>query len=66
MYTKGAERSGVKTEKQLLFADAELYTIPANEGWNEGYSHTNKFLYFKDIVSTTATKDKTNWVATLK
>lgn len=45
MYANKVDKTGAKTEKQLIFTDAEAYTIPASEGWNEGYSHSNKFLY---------------------
>jgi hypothetical protein len=45
MYASKVEKTGAKTEKQLIFADADVYTIPASEGWNEGYSHSSKFLY---------------------
>jgi hypothetical protein len=33
----------------LIFTDADAYTIPASEGWNEGYSHSNKFLYIANV-----------------
>lgn len=39
------DKTGTKTDRELIFGDAEAYTIPASEGWNEGYSHSNKFLY---------------------
>ena len=45
MYAGKVEKTGAKTERKLIFAEAEVYTIPASEGWNEGYSHSNKFLY---------------------
>jgi hypothetical protein len=46
MYANKVEKTKPNTEKKkLIFADADVYTIPANEGWNEGYSHSNKFLY---------------------
>ena len=45
MYANKLVKTGAKTEKQLIFTDADAYTIPASEGWNEGYSHSNKFLY---------------------
>ena len=48
MYTSKVEKKEIKSEKQMLFADAENYVIPAKENWNEGYSSSNKFLYFKD------------------
>jgi len=44
-------------KKALLFADADVYTIPASEGWNEGYSQNNKFLYFKDVATRTKRND---------
>lgn len=49
MYTSKFEKKERKLEKQLIFADAENYVIPAKEGWNEGYSSSNKFLYFNDV-----------------
>ena len=45
MYAGKVEKTGTKTERKLIFAEADVYTIPASEGWNEGYSHSNKFLY---------------------
>jgi hypothetical protein len=45
MYANKLVKTGAKTEKKLIFTDADAYTIPASEGWNEGYSHSNKFLY---------------------
>jgi hypothetical protein len=50
MYASKVEKTGAKTEKQLIFADADVYTIPASEGWNEGYSHSNKFLYITNAM----------------
>lgn len=50
MYARKVEKTGAQTEKQLLFADADVYTIPASEGWNEGYSHSNKFLYINNAT----------------
>ena len=58
MYAASINKTGAKQKRNLLFADADNYTIPANEGWNEGYSPSNKFLYFKE-VSTARTKTKT-------
>ena len=48
MYASSANKSGGKKKKELIFDDAEAYTIPNGESWNEGYSHSNKFLYCKD------------------
>ena len=45
MYAGKVEKTGTKSERKLIFAEADVYTIPASEGWNEGYSHSNKFLY---------------------
>jgi hypothetical protein len=45
MYVNKVEKTGTKTDKKLIFSDADVYTIPASEGWNEGYSHSSKFLY---------------------
>jgi len=42
------DQPGKKSLKKLLFADADHYTIPPVQGWNEGYSQTNKFLYIQD------------------
>jgi hypothetical protein len=55
MYAASINKTGAKQKRNLLFADADNYTIPASEGWNEGYSPSNKFLYFKE-VSTVRTK----------
>ena len=58
MYAASINKTGAKQKRNLLFADSDNYTIPANEGWNEGYSPSNKFLYFKE-VPTARTKNKT-------
>ncbi|GEO02694.1 hypothetical protein AAE02nite_03580 [Adhaeribacter aerolatus] len=51
-----------KKKKNLLFADADNYTIPAGEGWNEGYSHSSRFLYIKDVAAPTKNKKHNIWV----
>jgi hypothetical protein len=65
MYAASLNKKGGKPQKQLLFADAEAYTIPAGEGWNEGYSHNNKFLYVKEVSSTSDSFHK-NWISISK
>jgi hypothetical protein len=57
MYTTSINNQGSNKKKALLFADADNYTIPASEGWNEGYSQNNKFLYFKDVATRTKKND---------
>lgn len=57
MYTTSINKPGNNKKKPLLFADADNYTIPASEGWNEGYSQNNKFLYFKDVATRTKKSD---------
>ena len=65
MYAASINLNEVKQKKNLLFADADNYTIPAGEGWNEGYSHSNKFLYFKDVAVISDKKKNNNiWLRT--
>ena len=61
MYAASINKNETKKKKNLLFADADNYTIPAAEGWNEGYSHSSKFLYIKDVAATN-TKNKKNHI----
>lgn len=61
MYAASINKNETKKKRNLLFTDADNYSIPVGEGWNEGYSHSNKFLYVKD-VATTGTIKKTNRV----
>ena len=58
MYAASINKIENKKKKDLLFADADNYTIPASEGWNEGYSHSNKFLYFKDVAASNNKNNK--------
>jgi len=60
MYASTFNKNVSKNKKTLIFADseAEAYTIPASEGWNEGYSQNNKFLYVKDIVTSRTNKNR--------
>ncbi|KAA5548647.1 hypothetical protein [Adhaeribacter rhizoryzae] len=60
MYAASINKNETK-KKNLLFADADNYTIPAGEGWNEGYSHSSKFLYVKDVTATTKNKKNKIW-----
>ncbi|MDB5261432.1 MAG: hypothetical protein JWQ14_713 [Adhaeribacter sp.] len=52
MQVASSSKTEAKQKQNLLFADADIYTIPAGEGWNEGYSPSNKFLYFKEAATT--------------
>jgi hypothetical protein len=58
MYAASINKTESKPKRKLLFADADNYVIPANEGWNEGYSHSNKFLYFRDVATANTHKKK--------
>ena len=58
MLASKSDQSGKKSVKKLLFADADQYAIPAVQGWNEGYSRTNKFLYFQDSAVKTTSRNK--------
>lgn len=61
MYAASINKNGIKQKRNLLFADADNYTIPADEGWNEGYSHANKFLYIKETAAIRTNKKVNIW-----
>jgi len=60
MVVSKSEQLVKKSVKKLLFADADQYAIPAVQGWNEGYSKANKFLYIQDTPSNTTSRIKIN------
>jgi len=45
------DQPGKRSEKKFLFSDADQHTIPAVQGWNEGYSRASKFLYVQEAIS---------------
>lgn len=62
MNTSQAEATGNRSEKRMLFTDTEPYIIPAQENWNEGYSHSSRFLYVSDDTARVQPdKIKKNW-----
>ena len=61
MLASKSDQPGKRSEKKLLFADADQYAIPAVQGWNEGYSQANKFLYFQDTTVKTTSRNKKSW-----
>jgi len=58
MSTSKVNQPGKKSEKKLLFADADQYVIPAVQSWNEGYSQANKFLYFQESTTKITSRAK--------
>ncbi len=56
MYAKSVNKSEVKKERKFLFDERDFITIPAKEGWNEGYAHTSKFLYINSVEKEKAEK----------